>query len=85
MRIPNFAIIPIYIVSFIILVIQYFRINPERRILNLRFVLMVGAVVLLFCTVFFSRMHLSLVFFLLALFWLGLSLYLLRMMPPPKH
>jgi hypothetical protein len=30
-------------------------------------------------------MHLSLAFFLLALFWLGLSLYLLRMMPPPKH
>ena len=32
MRISNFAIIPLYIVSFIILVIQYFRINPERRL-----------------------------------------------------
>jgi hypothetical protein len=85
MQISNFAIIPIYIVSFIILVIQYFRINPDRRILNLRFLLMLGAVVLLFATVFFSPMHLSLAFFLLALFWLGLSLYLLRMMPPPKH
>jgi hypothetical protein len=84
-RISNFAIIPIYIVSFIILFIQYFRINPDRRILNLRFFLMLGAVVLLFGTVFFSPTHLSLAFFLLALFWLGLSLYLLRMMPPPKH
>ena len=89
MRISNFAIIPFYIVSFIILVIilviQYFRTNPDRRILNLRFLLMLGAVALLFGTVFFSRMHLSPVFFLLALFWLGLSLYLLRLMPPPKR
>jgi hypothetical protein len=85
MRIPNFAIVPIYIVSFIILLVQYFRINPDRRLLNLRFVLMMGAVALLFCTVFFSRTHFSLAFFLLALFWLGLSLYLFRMMPPPKH
>ena len=85
MRIPNFAIVPLYIASFIILAIQYFRINPDRRVLNLRFLLMVGAVVLLFSTVFLGRMRLSLAFFLLALFWLGLSLYLLRMMPPPKH
>ena len=76
---------PLYIVSFIILAIQYFRINPERRVLNLRFLMMLGAVALLFNTVFFGRTHLSLAFFLVALFWLGLSLYLLRMMPPSKH
>ena len=84
-RISNFAIIPLFIASFILFSFQYFRINPERRVLDLRFLMMMGAVVLLFTTVSLRNWSLSLVFFLLALFSLGLSLYLLRMMPPPKH
>ena len=84
-HIPDGAIIPLYIASFIMLAIQYFRINPERRVLNLRFGLMVGAIALMFITVFLGNLPLSLVFFLLALFWLGLTLYLFRHMPPPRH
>jgi hypothetical protein len=84
-RISNFAIIPLFIASFILFSFQYFRINPERRVLDLRFLMMMGAVVLLFTTVSLRNRSLSLVFFLLALFSLGLSLYLLRMMPPPKR
>jgi hypothetical protein len=85
MRISNFAIIPLFIASFILFSYQYFRINPERRVLNLHFLMMTGAVVLLFTTVSLRNRSLSPIFFLLALFWLGLSLYLLRMMPPPKR
>ena len=85
MHIPNGAIIPLYIASFIMLAFQYFRTNPERRVMNLRFGLMVGAVVLMFITVFLGNLPLSLVFFLLALVWLGLTVYLFRHMPPPRH
>ena len=75
MHIPNGAIVPFYIVSFVMLPFQYFRINPDRRVLNLRFLPDDGR----------GRAAVrdglpepnrtsSLVFFLLALFWLGLSL-----------
>jgi len=83
-HIPTGAIAPWFIVSFVVLCIQYYRIHPERRVLNLRFLLMMGAVALLFTTVFLSDLQLSLVFFLLSLFWLGLSVWLLRYMPPPR-
>jgi hypothetical protein len=77
--------VPVFIVSFIMLAFQYFRTDPERRVMNLRFGLMVGAVALMFITVLMGNMPFSLVFFLLALFWLGLTLYLFRHMPPPRH
>jgi len=35
--------------------------------------------------VFMQDWDISLIFFVLALFWLGLSLYLLRYLPPPRH
>ncbi len=82
-RISNFAIIPLFIASFILFAFQYYRVNPERRLLNLRFLMMIGAIVLLFTTVSL-RNSLSLVFFLLALVWLGVSLFLLRFLPPPR-
>ena len=82
-RISNFAIIPLFIASFILFAFQYYRVNPERRLLNLRFLMMIGAIVSLFTTVS-QRNSLSLVFFLLALVWLGVSLFLLRFLPPPR-
>jgi hypothetical protein len=84
MRIPNAAIVPLLLVSFVMLAFQYFRINPERRVLNLRFALMVGGIALMFATVCLAR-SLSPLFFAFALFWLGLTLYLFRLMPPPRH
>ena len=67
------------------LAFEYFRVNPERRVLNLHFGLMGGAVVLMLADVFLVEWLLSLIFFALALSWLGLSLYLLRHLPPPRH
>jgi hypothetical protein len=85
MQIPSAAIIPLYIASFVVLAYEYFHANPERRVLNLHFGLMAGAVVLMLADVFLVDWLLSLIFFALALLWLGLSLYLLRHLPPPRH
>ena len=85
MYIPSAAIIPLYIASFVVLAIEYFRASPERRVLNLHFGLMAGAVVLMLADVFLVERFLSLDLFALALFWLGLSLYLWRHLPPPRH
>jgi len=84
-HIPNGAIVPLYIASFALLYYQYYRINPDRRLLNVRFGLMAGSVLLMFATIFWDNELASPVFFLLGLFWLGLSFYLLRFLPPSEH
>ena len=84
MYIPNGATIPLYIASFLMLCFQYYRINPDRRVLNLQFSLMAGAIVLMFTAIFMANAFMSLVFFVLGLFWLGLTLYLFRFLPPPR-
>ncbi len=84
MYIPNSVFIPLYIASFVMLAFQYYRINADRRVLNLRFGLMVGAIVLMILAVFMAEPFLSLIFFALALVWLGLTLYLFRFLPPPS-
>ena len=86
MQIPVSAIVPFYIVSFVLLAFQYFRVNPEKRLANLHFGLMAGAVVLMLATIFLTERFLALIFFTLALVWLGLSVYLLRSpLQPPGH
>ncbi len=85
MHISNFAIVPLYVASFIMLAFQYFRVNPARRVLDLRFGLMAGAVILMLASVALSNFPVSPVLFLLALFWLGLTLYLFGFLPPPRH
>jgi hypothetical protein len=85
MIIPTGFIIPFYLVSFVLLAIQYFRINPDRRLLNMHFGLMIGAIILLLVQIATAGQPFSLVLFLLGLFWLGLSIYLFRFMPPPRH
>ena len=84
-RIPNGIIIPLFIASFILFAYQYFRLNPMRRLLQLQFSLMIGAIALSLASVFMAEWSLSPVFFLLALFWLGLSIFLLRRLPPGKR
>jgi hypothetical protein len=81
--IPSGAIIPLFIAAFVIQAFQYYRIDPDRRLLNLPFSMMFGAVALTFAEIAMPQW--SLVFFLLALFWFAFSIYLLRFLPPPKH
>jgi hypothetical protein len=85
MIIPTPVIVPIFLVSFALLAFQYFRINPDRRLLNLHFGLMIGAIVLLLLQVAYPGRPLSVVLLVLALLWLGFTLYLLRRLPPPRH
>jgi hypothetical protein len=85
MIIPTAVIVPLFLVSFVLLAFQYFRINPDRRLLNLHFALMIGAIVLLLVQIAMPGRPLSLVLFLLGLCWLGFSLFLLRRLPPPRH
>jgi hypothetical protein len=85
MVVPTAAIVPLYLVSFVLLAFQYFRISPDRRLLNLRCGLMVGGIILVFVQIAFPDRPLSVVLFLLGLFWLGYSLYLLRGLPPARH
>jgi predicted ferric reductase len=82
MTIPSGAIIPLFLVSFLLFAIQYFRLNYDRRLMNLQFGMMLGAIVLMLVVVFFRGILFSWVFFLLGLLWLGLAIYLLRKLPP---
>jgi len=83
MQIPDLVIIPLFLLSFMLFALLYFRAAPDRRILNLHFGLMFGSVVLMLSAVFLAVGWFSLVYFAFALFWLGLSIYLLRRMAPP--
>ncbi len=87
MNIPTAAILPCFLAAFVWLAYQYFIVNPDRRLLNMRFMLMVGAIALtlLYLTVGSLRMGVfPLVFLLLGLAWLGASLLLQWRMPPPN-
>jgi hypothetical protein len=85
MIIPTAVIVPLFLVSFVLLAFQYFRINPDRRLLNLHFGLMMGAIVLALVQVGYPGRPMSMVLLLLGLCLLGFSLYLLRRLPPPRH
>jgi hypothetical protein len=84
MIIPNSAIAPLFLASFVLLGFQYFRHNYDRRLMNLQFGMMLGAIVLMFTVIFFTAGLFSWVFFVLGLLWLGVSIYLLRTVPPPR-
>jgi hypothetical protein len=82
-HISSFAIVPFFLASFGLSLFQYWRINPVRRLLNLRFVLMFGAIAFAVATDLLPKWSYQL--FVLALVWFATSLCLLRTMPPPRH
>jgi hypothetical protein len=82
MIIPNGVNVPLFLVSFVLLGFQYFHLNHDRRVMNLQFGMMLGAIVLMFAVIFSAVGIISWVFFLLGLLWLGVSIYLLRTVPP---
>ena len=83
MHIPISVILPFFVLSFILLAFQYYRISPDRRILNLQFGMMLGSLVLLLALVGYPQWS---VFFLpLGLLWFGATLALMRTLPPPRH
>jgi hypothetical protein len=84
MSIPNSAITPLYLVSFVLFGFQYFRLNHDRRLMNLQFGMMLGAIALMFTTVFVAARSFSWIFLLLGLLWLGVAIYLFRKMPSAR-
>lgn len=82
-NISNYAIAPFGLASFVVLLYQYYRINPDRRIFNLHFVLMVTAIALSLADVFFPAW--SIVYCVLAVSLFGFTLFLNRTLPPPRH
>jgi hypothetical protein len=85
MLIPSSLSIVCFLAAFVLTAFQYYRLNPERRIINIRFLLMVSAVVLMFLDLFLGASpSASMLFFALAVVWLGAAVYYLRLMPPPK-
>jgi hypothetical protein len=84
MNIPNSAITPLYLVSFVLFGVQYFRLSYDRRLMNLQFGMMLGAIVLMFSTVLVAARSFSWVFLLLGLLWLGVAIYLFRKLPSAR-
>jgi hypothetical protein len=84
MAIPSSAVLSLFLASFLVLCFQYYRLNYDRRVMNLQFGMMLGAVVLMFSVVFVTAQPILWVFLALGLLWLGVSIYLLRTVPPPR-
>ena len=84
MSIPNSAITPLYLVSFVLFGLQYYRSNYDRRLMNLQFGMMAAAILLMFTMVFVPARSFSWLFLLLGLLWLGVAIYFMRKLPPPR-
>jgi hypothetical protein len=85
--VPMAIIILVFLTVFSLTFWQYFQIDPKRRILNLRFAMMVGAIAGSIgypIYNFFSPRDRPVSWLLLALglFWLTMAYYMLRHMPP---
>jgi hypothetical protein len=90
MIIPTAVIASLCILCFLLLLFQYWRVNPHRRLLNLQFCLMLGVIVLLLSRVVMppwlgDPSVVSMVQFVLTLLCLGVTLILFRTLPPPSH
>lgn len=87
MIIPAGVILALFLAAFMLLSWQYFVVNPDRRVLEPRFLLMTGDVILMLVYIMKLDLHAPLfskIFLALGLFWLITALLLLRTMPPPR-
>ena len=85
--VPSSVIIICFIVAFLMVSRQYYQIDPKRRLLNLRFAMMLAAFVVAFGYPIFVAMHpghwqLSWAMLALGLAWIAVAWVLHRYMPP---
>jgi len=85
--VPRPLIILPFLVAFVLTTYQYYKIDPMRRLLNVRAGLMIGAILCAFGYPIYTFLYpddrrMSWVFFGLAVAWLVTSYYLLRRVPP---
>jgi len=78
--IPTVAIVPPLLVAFAVLAFLHWRGSPAHHLLDIRFLMMTGAIVLMFTQILTAGSFaiVSLVCFPLALIWLAVALVLLR-------
>lgn len=87
MMIPTYLIVPLFLIAFLISVYQYYVVDPVRRLTDLRAVMVWGAILGMFMQLGYRILwpqywQPSVAFLALSLAWLGLSIFLLRRMPP---
>ena len=87
---PRPVIILLFLASFGLLVFQYVEIDPKRRVLNLRFGMMISAIAgaigyPLFTFFFPGNRQASWLFLAVALVWIATAYRLLRRMPPREE
>lgn len=85
--VPKPLIILPFLAAFVLLTWQYYRIDPLRRVFNLRGLMMIAAVGAAFGYPIYDFLYpedsrMSWVFLGLALLWVIASWYLLRRVPP---
>ncbi len=80
MSFPTYAVVPPLIIAFAVLAFLHWRTNPRHHLLDLRFLMMTAAILLMFTQILFvgSYPAVSLVCFPLALVWLAVAGLLLR-------
>ena len=80
LAVPTLAIVPPLLVAFVILAFLHWRGRMGNQILDLRFLMMAGAIVIMFVQILTAGTYaaVSLVCFPLALLWLAVALVLLR-------
>jgi hypothetical protein len=85
--VPTAIIVLVFLAAFLLTLWQYFQTDPKRRVLNLRFAMMAGAIVAaigypLHNFFFPGDRFASWLSLALGLFWLIVTYYMLRHMPP---
>ncbi len=79
-RIPSYLVVPPLLAAFVVLTFLQSRSDTDNYLLNIRFLMAVGATLLMFAQILLSGVFpiVSFVCFPLAVLWLAVALLLLR-------
>jgi hypothetical protein len=88
--VPMFIIILLFLAAFVLTLLQYFHIDPKRRVVNIRFALMVCAIIGAIGYPLFDYFdpgdrHASWLLFALAVLCMAIAWRLFRTMPPREE
>ena len=81
MSVPSWITILVCMLTFLVALFEYYRVDPEKRILNPYFWLALVAIVMAVVNIFSPDPGWSGWLFLLAVVWCGVTLYQLRRLP----
>jgi len=80
MSVPSYVVVPILIAAFAILSAEHYIANPEKHIRDIRYLMMVAAVIMIFAQILLAKLFpaVSMPLFILSVLWLagaGLLMY----------